>query len=780
MARNKEHKQRFQSKHSQAEKEKGRNVSIKGKASSGRTKIEDLKNRTKQAAIARRAKKAEAALQEKRFGSAWGIPRIIGLIPANESANTSEVLQGFCGVLEEEHVPEGTFTTYSKSRKSAFTFTIEKNCNDQDCVDIAKVADVVVLVLDTSQFVQSVIRECNDPNAFGDDAESIATTWYSDVGLCVTDYTRELIANLNSQGAPNVVVVLQNTHTFNERQRQKVIKVHQRYFLSVLHDTTKVFPIASSENYEAIIRHMQVTKLRTLNWREQRPYVAVENADYDEERKELTICGILRGQNLSAKQLIHLTNFGTFQVSTIYSIDGSGEKKIIDVSEENEREPLTHVQANSTLENEEYISEAEARYREKEDVSRKIRIPAGVSPNQAGWYDTEENQLHSGSDVMEQDSTHEENVQEEVMTYRTTQTDVDFLRAEDIIRHERMTEEERIAELEKLREEAEDETWNPDMVDTPLNLPARQRFAKYRGLKSFHTGKWDPAEGLPLHYAYIYKLQGYSRIREAVLQNCKSGPAAVGEQIYITLINVPDSVYKNLDEGLLIASGQLEHEQKWSVVHFQVQQSSDNEEPIKSKTPMLAHIGFRKYYVSPIFSDLSSGTRSKFSRVFPETEKFRMATFFGPITYNPAPILLFRVTSLEEQAEGDPLRLCCFGGALRPNPDFIILKKAILNGRVAVIHKKQIVVKYMFFNEEDVKWFQPVDLYTKYGKRGRITKPVGTHGLFKAVLNDQVMQHDIICMDLYKRVFPKWTTVAFNKAEVVECEAGDSEEEHDE
>lgn len=769
MARNKTHKQRFSSKHALADKDKGRQVGGTPKGVKGSVAV-NSKERTRQAAEAFRSKKMKAALEQKRLGSVGGVPRVIGVVPANESGNTEGVVQGLCKSLNVEYPgSEDPFTVRSKEKKAAFTFICEKNCNDQDCIDVAKVSDFVVLSLDASQLVQDTIKKIQETRTFeGDETQTVATTWFSDVGLCITDYTRDLIAAINSQGSPSVVVVVQNLHTFSERERQKVLKVHQRYFLSVLHESTKVVSLESESDYSALLRHLQVSKLRSLKWRDQHPYFAVEGGSYDSATKQLTVCGHLRGMPLSATQLVHLTNHGTFQVSQIATWSKDGEREVIDSSEPSAREALQQVQANETLEMDGLPTEDDVAFHQGAEPTRRIRVPAGVSDDQAAWYDTEENVVEA--DEMDRFPAHDvdnDNAAEaDAMSFRTTQTDVDFLKAEDVIRLERMTDEERAQEMHELKEMSEEELWNPDMVDTPINLPARQRFAKYRGLKSFHTGKWDPAENLPPQYAYIYKLQGYTRIRASALQKCEEGPAEVGQFVFVTLEDVPASVWENKGDCLMIASGQLEHEQKWSVLHFQVQRASEHDEPIKSKTPMLAHIGFRKLYVSPLFSDVTAGDRSKFSRFFHETDKFRMATFFGPISYNPCPILLFQVPSLEEQTEGDPLRLACFGAALPPNPDLLLLKRAVLTGRVAVINKKQIVVKYMFFNEADVRWFQPVDLYTKLGRRGKISKPVGTHGLFKAALNDQVMQHDVICMDLFKRVFPKWTTVAFNVSDM--------------
>jgi hypothetical protein len=84
------------------------------------------------------------------------------------------------------------------------------------------------------------------------------------------------------------------------------------------------------------------------------------------------------------------------------------------------------------------------------------------------------------------------------------------------------------------------------------------------------------------------------------------------------------------------------------------------------------------------------------------------------------------------------------------------MKRIQLTGYPFKINKRKAVIHMMFFNPLDIRYFAPIDLTTKFGMKGTILEPLGTHGNMKCIFNNFVRPNDAICINLYKRVHPKF------------------------
>ena len=64
-------------------------------------------------------------------------------------------------------------------------------------------------------------------------------------------------------------------------------------------------------------------------------------------------------------------------------------------------------------------------------------------------------------------------------------------------------------------------------------------------------------------------------------------------------------------------------------------------------------------------------------------------------------------------------------GSLRScDPDRLIIKRIILTGYVFKVNKKTVIARFMFYNPDDIRWFQKVQLWTKHGRRYLPTCPL--------------------------------------------------------
>ena len=85
----------------------------------------------------------------------------------------------------------------------------------------------------------------------------------------------------------------------------------------------------------------------------------------------------------------------------------------------------------------------------------------------------------------------------------------------------------RLKDWRDRKREEEDDAQFPDEIDTPMDVPARIRFQRYRGLRSFRTSPWDPYENLPRDYAKIFQFEDFKRTERVVRRRAVEDPAAV-------------------------------------------------------------------------------------------------------------------------------------------------------------------------------------------------------------------------------------------------------------
>lgn len=353
----------------------------------------------------------------------------------------------------------------------------------------------------------------------------------------------------------------------------------------------------------------------------------------------------------------------------------------------------------------------------------------------------EENNSQTGSHDASEDEEEEE---EEVCSTERAGADQRY--------DENMDEAAEEEGLKRYREARSHEMF-PDEVDTPLDTPARIRFQRYRGLKSFRSSPWDPMENLPLDYSRIFQFQSFERTRRRILAEAAADEDGAMDGWYVTLhiIDVPFSVMESVQSGKpLVLVSLLPHEQKMSVMHLLVQRHPSNTEPIKSKEELVFHCGFRRFRASPIFSQHTTADKHKMER-FLRPDAPTVVSVYAPITFPPTGVLLFK------QRNDGVQDLVATGSLLSCDPRRVVLKRIVLSGHPFKINRRSAVVRYMFFNREDIMWFKPVELRTKWGRRGHIKEALGTHGHMKCVFDNQLRSQDTVLMNLYKRVYPRWT-----------------------
>ena len=584
----------------------------------------------------------------------------------------------------------------------------------------------------------------------------------ADVNEKFSRFAEHAFSCLCAQGLPNVLYALTGTEDLSLRDKNqakaKLTKLLSKRFPKL----ERIYSFDTNSDAQLLIRDITNQKIKRIKFRESRATVLVDSfqtrppTEETAQVQNLVLRGIVRGRPLSANALLYLPNLGPYQIKYVKKLPDPFSVKPGKGQMEDEIDHPDDKQMTMQFEAEVDPMDAEQTWPTAAELKASMEDKMSQDDDDEEddeFFDCESDiqSLIDQSDVFpegqEVESSEGEEEQNDEMSEfgGTSIADDSFSLLDQEVKQDDV-------EREKA---ARDDKHFPDEIDTPFGVLAKDRFQKYRGLQSFKHTPWDPKENLPSDFARIYTFQNIERIKQSSLA---LGPSiwAVGQPgtyAEVELVDVPVRYCNDLtvDKPLIVHS-LLQHEQKFSVCNFYLKRHPTSDSEIKSKDNLIFWTPLRTFSARPIFSEHTVGNKHKFERFFHQDSAV-IASVICPITFGPCPVLVFQTNPDAE----DVSTLVATGTLGSINPYRVVVKRAVLSGFPHRIHKRYVVARYMFHNRDDIMWFKPVELRTKWGRKGHIVEPIGTHGNMKCKFDSHIKSQDTIMMNLYKRVFPKFT-----------------------
>lgn len=688
----------------------------------------------------------ESTISKKLFSGRNGISKVVTLIPLSGNIDSSHIIQSLSEQLGLSNVTvnaPGLTTIFCERFKQNLTFVVPIP-TFTNILDAAKVADFVVFGISATEEVP----------AFGE--------------LC--------IKAIESQGVSNVYTVVPDLDKIEGTKTQGDVKSSLfSYFTYYFSDLEKVYATDSSSDMMHLSRSLCQKTPKGVSWRDERSYLLATKyyweADTNSETGGYLVAeGTVRGQGMNPDRLVHITDRGDFQIEKVLEIthgESVEDSLYLPTEEKDNLEQLAPYDDDMEDDIEPEDQDADLgvrldghkyfRNEFKEEMEHKLKarkLPAGMSEYQSRWIiddeDIEDDEEHSDEDVMEQDEEDEFGVGE---PSEYDPTEAGDLQSEMFIE---LTEEEEEKQLKEFRQRAKDELNFPDEIELPPTSSAKDRLMRYRGLKSLRSCAWDADEKdgrAPEEWKRLARVQNFRGTRNRVLKEAsQSAKIQVGKHVRV-YIKADQGLFESLSSSMLVLYGLLQHEHKLAVVNLTVQHNTDYEEPVAAKETLIAQCGPRRLVIQPVFSQSGNTDNNvyKYQRFMYPGDTVT-ATVIAPLMFGSLPVLLFK-------SNGGQLKLVGTGSVLNADHSRILAKRAILTGHPFKIHKKVVTIRYMFFNRDDIQWFKAVPLFTRMGNSGYIREPLGTHGYFKASFDRKINPQDTVAMALYKRVWPKVSTL---------------------
>lgn len=772
----KPYKSKHASKSALKDQQKGK-IEERGTRKTPHQQLKSKLDRRNQARQRQQLKHQEKAQAMSIFSGQNGAPRHVAIVPLSVDIDVTAAIRALNESVDiSAEIAAESATRVRIDRFKQSLLYIPAKYDLISALDVCRLADFVVLVVSSEVEVE--------------------------------EEGELLLRSIESQGISNVVSVVQGLDKINPAKKRPQVASSLKSFVNHFFPTVeKVMSLDSRQECSNAIRSLCTATPKGIRWRDERSWMFIENVQWPEASSEVVddvvVTGVVRGHGLKADRIAHIPGWGDFQIDSItaaplpttkgkrddaMAVDANETTQVLDAPTADQDDMATVAPEEIEMEDDDVVSMADTErkgvllddhhYFSDDDShipAKPKRLPKGTSEYQSAWYVADVSD--SGSDMEDEDEememdtsgAPEDGIFPDNQDAMTEGGGTEYPQSEMFLDPSPEDEAQELAEYRASRKtEAEEDLEFPDEIELHPNVLARERLARFRGLKNLKISPWEKSEDRPFEpedWRRLLQFGDYKGTKNRVLREALAGGVNPGIRVDIHLRAVPTALRQKAQPFALFSL--LRHEHKNTVVNVNLTLNSSVEKPIKSKEELIVQVGARRMAVKPIFSagDNTPNNVHKFDR-FLHPGRSAIATWIGPMTWGAVPILVFK----NKQAEADPevldtadvdpfsldrLELVGTGTVIAPDQNRVVAKRAILTGHPYKIHKKVVTVRYMFFNAEDIQWFKALQLWTRRGRSGYIKESLGTHGYFKATLDAKINPQDSVGISLYKRVFPR-------------------------
>lgn len=714
-------KSRHATKGSIKSENKGRIVKQSAGLKGGSVSKHDRRNISNQLKAAKQSKASE---RTKLFDGRHGVPRNVVIVPLTDDIDSTAVGRRILQISQGEADPAIPDTTWIPRFRQKIHFFLPSYHSFYDILDAARSADFVIFALSA--------------------------------GKEIDDHGEQIVRCLSAQGITSPLGVVPNISAAGESpKRQTQIRQSLTSWFGHFFAEEKVISLESEPETQNCIRTICQRAPRGISWRDERPWVVIEKAHVDTSAERLVVEGLVRGKALSPYHLLHLVTYGDLAIEAVQEITSDSNGMDVDPQTwlpeiPQSLDPLCEDSVDLHEHSEEDAGEGipvighsyitEAMSTDLHAPKTTTVKPKGVSDYQASWLLEDED--------YRMDSEEEFDEHDELLG----DAEGELLNRDEEDREMEVDDEFDEADFRDSRD-TQDELDFPDEIELDPRESGKCRLQSYRGVRDFREGEWDPNEldaKMPSEFARLARPDNVLAIGNRIKKDLAGNGAPVGSRV--TIILRGREPFENFDPTKLVSKalyGLMPGEQKLATLSTSINLDSEFDLPLKSKSELVVQYGPRRLVVNPLFSQVGHHD----NEVYKLHRSIHLglpasSTIVAPLFFDNAPVVYFSPSLTEPRIVGT-------GSLLNANSNRVIVKAAILTGFPVKIHRKLVTVRYMFFNPDDVSWFQAVPLFTKSGAHGFVKEALGTHGNFKATFDRKIRAQDVVAMALYKRQWPR-------------------------